>query len=783
MKTIFTLLITLLISIGGFAQQSYSKVKIDISQQGLQGLSDAGIDIASGWLKKGSFFETDLSALELEAVEQAGYPVKVLIEDVSAFYAERAQNDVYSLTRNTNEEWPTPKYWELGSMGGFYTLDEVMAEMDEMHSLYPNLISERAAISTTTLTHDGRMQYWVRLSDNPDVNEDEPEILYTGVHHAREPMSVQQMIWYMWHLLENYDTDPDIQALVNNTEMYFVPVVNPDGYEYNHQTNPNGGGMWRKNRRNNGGSYGVDPNRNYSYKWGLDNEGSSPNPSDETYRGPSAFSEPCTQNMRDFSNDHEFKLAMNYHSYSNLLLYSWGYTTDTSPDNTQFHDYAVLMTKENHYTLGPASTTIYPTNGDANDWMYGEQETKDKIFAYTPEVGGNNDGFWPSTSRIVPLCQNQMWQNITAARLVGKYAKVTDESPLVLEETSGYLKYSIKRLGITDCDTFTVSIQSLSDLLTVGGANLHLNMALMQSDEDSISYQLAFDIESGTSIKYLLTVNNGEYTMSDTITKIYGTEVTIFDDDCEDMDNWSSSKWNTTVNDYYSPIASITDSPDGNYSPNQSNSITLDTTIDLSNATLSFLHFWAKWDIEAGYDYVQVFAKNVNGGIWTPLSGKYTHPGSSNQDEGEPVYDGVQDDWVKEEISLADFANDTISLRFKLISDQYVEGDGYYFDDLTVSVISSTTMIKNQEDPQEIYVSKVYPNPANEQISIAYNLNEIAQHASYQLLSVTGAVVKSGVTSSNNGILNIDISRLQPGVYFLKMNTGNWMLTRKFMVR
>ena len=382
MKTLITLFLFVFISFEILAQQPYSKVSIDIGQKGLQGLSKAGIDITSGWLKKGSLFETDLSKSEISTVKQAGYPVKILIENVSEYYANRAQNESCTVTRNTNEEWPTPQHWELGSMGGFYTLDEVMAELDEMHSLYPNLISERAPISTTNLTHDGRMQYWVRLSDNPDVHEEEPEILYTGLHHAREPMSVQQMIWYMWHLLENYDTDADIQALVNNTEMYFVPVVNVDGYEYNHQTDPNGGGMWRKNRRNNGdGSYGVDPNRNYGFKWGLDNEGSSPVSSDNTYRGPEPFSEPCTQNMRDFSNDHDFKLAINYHSYSNLLLYSWGYTSDPSPDNELFHEYAKLMTKENHYTYGPASTTIYPTNGDANDWMYGEQETKDKILA------------------------------------------------------------------------------------------------------------------------------------------------------------------------------------------------------------------------------------------------------------------------------------------------------------------------------------------------------------------------------------------------------------------
>ena len=138
----------------------------------------------------------------------------------------------------------------------------------------------------------------------------------------------------MWYLLENYETDEEIQRIVDHTELYFVPVINPDGYAYNESTNPNGGGMWRKNRRNNGnGSYGVDLNRNYGYFWGLNDEGSSPYPRKNTYRGPEAFSEPAIQNMRDFCNEHEFRIALNYHSYSNLLFSPWGYTSTPPPDN------------------------------------------------------------------------------------------------------------------------------------------------------------------------------------------------------------------------------------------------------------------------------------------------------------------------------------------------------------------------------------------------------------------------------------------------------------------
>jgi len=112
-------------------------------------------------------------------------------------------------------------------------------------------------------------------------------------------------IYYMWYLLENYASNDEIKYLVDETEMYFVPLLNPDGYIYNQTTDPNGGGMWRKNRRpNSDGTFGVDLNRNYSHGWGT--TGISWNTSDDTYPGTSAFSEPETQAMKVFCEQHDF---------------------------------------------------------------------------------------------------------------------------------------------------------------------------------------------------------------------------------------------------------------------------------------------------------------------------------------------------------------------------------------------------------------------------------------------------------------------------------------------
>lgn len=754
------------------AQQTYSKVQIMLNNTSVEQIARLGIDIGEGEYRRGVYFTTDLSQTVIDKLSEAGLKYKILIQDVGNYYALRAANEMpSSINRDINDQWPVPENWEFGSMGGFYTLDEVMAELDSMSILYPNLISPRYIVSEDTLTHDGRLMYWLRLSDNPEIDEDEPEVLYTGVHHAREPMSVQQMIFYMWHLLENYATDPDIQILVDNTEMYFVPVVNPDGYEWNHVTYPMGGGMWRKNRRDNGGGiYGVDPNRNYGYKWGYDNSGSSPYPEDATYRGPSAFSEPEIKNIRDFTYEHEFKIALNYHSYSNLLLYPWGWTEDVCPDNETFHDFAVLMTEENGYTIGPASTTIYPTNGDSNDWMYGEQDNKEKIYAYVPEVGNSNDGFWPSTNRIIPLCQENMHQNITAAQLVGKYADVNETSELITGLIDGQIYYDIKRLGLTDAEEFIVSLSPLDDIIIgIGEDDVFQNMDLLQMETDSISYTLDGDIENGSSFRFLLSVDNGLFTITDTIEKIFGTTVVIFNDKGENIDNWTSAKWDVTPEDYHSSSSSITDSKYQDYQNYQNNAITMDTSINLSEVSMAFVEFWAKWEIEPAYDYVQILIKKESEPNWNALSGMFTKMGGNNYlNSNEPYYDGFSD-WVKEEIDISDYTGEKIILRFKLVTDNYEVEDGFYFDDFVVSVISTATSI-NEDPANSIFISNAYPNPGSNKFSISYNTGMGNKTANLQLFNSFGSLVMNQSFTNSKGLLTFDIGNLPDGIYYYNLS-------------
>ena len=351
MKHIFLFFLLFLTSLQIYPQSMrWSEVRIHTDRQGMEQLARSGLAVEEGTHGKDGTWTTILSQDELKLVQQAGFQTEILQEDVSKLIADRNQRmkgqvdyinshkDEFKSTTVSN--YTVPQHFRLGSMGGFLTLQEVLTQLDSMRFFYPNLISVKAAAGNNT-TVQGRTIYYVRISNSPNQATNKPKVFYNALTHAREPMGMQQLIFYMWYLLENYDKSDEIKYLVDNLQLYFIPVVNADGYEFNRAGFPIGGGMWRKNRQDNGGGeYGVDLNRNFGYKWGYDNTGSSPDPASETFRGTGPFSEPETQIVRDFCTTNVFSLSQNFHTSSDYTLYPWCWQTVLTPDSTLQQTYA-----------------------------------------------------------------------------------------------------------------------------------------------------------------------------------------------------------------------------------------------------------------------------------------------------------------------------------------------------------------------------------------------------------------------------------------------------------
>ena len=194
------------------------------------------------------------------------------------------------------------------------------------------------------------------------------EVYYDAIHHAREPLSMEAMILFMDELLSGYGVDPEATYIVDNRELYFVPCVNPDGYEYNFQTNPGGGGLWRKNRRDNGdGTVGVDLNRNYSTGWDAPNGGNSTDTSSSTYRGTAPFSEPETAAVEAFVASRDFVQVFSIHTYTDILLRPWSYQLG-DPDNvSEYELVGDALTAENGNAHGGTAEVLYIAAGSALD--------------------------------------------------------------------------------------------------------------------------------------------------------------------------------------------------------------------------------------------------------------------------------------------------------------------------------------------------------------------------------------------------------------------------------
>jgi len=402
--------------------------------------------------RNGKGYTGEFSESEKDILIANADQVKILISDMRSYYKKRAEDDSKKTKKKRNGG--VPANFHGGSMGGFMTLDEAMQNLDSMVILFPGLVKPKQAIGTTL---EGRSIYVYKISDNPVINEtQEHKVLYTALHHAREPQSLAQLVYYMWYLLENYNTsDSVVKHLVDDRELFFIPVLNPDGYAYNELTDPAGGGMWRKNRQvNSGGSRGVDLNRNYGHQFGYDNTGSSPTGSSETFRGTNAFSEFETQAVRDLCTATKFMLIMNYHSYGNWLLYPWGYLNLTTPDNAVFNELASRFTVDNGFISGNCFQTLgYISNGSSDDWHYGEQTLKPKAFAFTPEVGSSTDGFWPIPSQIIPLSQENLTQNIMSSWMAGPYIEQSRLMPYEYSSAAVLMNYKFDNYGLDTCLT------------------------------------------------------------------------------------------------------------------------------------------------------------------------------------------------------------------------------------------------------------------------------------------------------------------------------------------
>ncbi len=666
--------------------------------------------------------------------------------------------------------------------GPYYTYAEMTQLLDQLHDQYPTLTSPKISLGQSW---EGRDIWAMRISAVPE-GEPAPTVLLDGVHHAREPIGCNIIVDFARYLLERYGSDPEVTWLLDHWVLWILPVLNPDGYTYNET--PQSGGWWRKNKRdnNNNGTFeedydGVDPNRNYAYQWGYDNTGSSPDPGSQVYRGPAPFSEPENQAIRWLVDSIQPVIVLNYHSYSNLLLYPWGYDEYYTPDQPIFEAMAEYMTAASGYEPATPWEVLYTANGVAIDWMYGEQTEKPKILAFTPEVG---EQFWqPDEATIQEQFNENLPMNLYVLKAAGPYAEQTD---LQISDQNGDARLDpgdtarvvVTLKNLSPAGSLNDVVATLIPVLPPGFAQVLVDSAVFgtlaplpspgaQNADHPYLVALSPTVPEGTALPFRLRISAGQdFVREVPLVLQVGEPVVIFFDSLNSLDHWTvegtgATSWGLTGASYHSAPTSAADSPYGDYANDVSTALVLAQPLDLTAAMAAYLTFWHKYDIETGYDngYVQV---STDGTQWTTLR----------------TYTGHENTWQPETLDLTGYVGDSVWIRFLFTSDYSVTYDGWYVDDVAVLASLSPEAVQ-EEGPQTTPAVRLQMNGRALRFQVLHR-----GPVDLALFDVAGrriARLYHGTPGAGRWVQVALPGSLRPGVYLARLRTPEGTTTLRFV--
>lgn len=562
--------------------------------------------------------------------------------------------------------------------------DEIVAFINDLAAARPDLCAPPFSIGQSI---EGR-DIWVLKISGADTGFTKPAVFYHGLQHCREWITGAMVLFLADHLVNNYDSDPAIQNLVDSVDFYLTPCMNPDGYVYTWP--PNDVRLWRKNRRDNGdGTFGVDLNRNWAYGWG--GGGSSGDTSSLTYRGPAPFSEPETQAMSNFISSLPNIVAhMDYHSYSQLILWPFGNEciAPPEPDATTFSTVGNTMQSliqavhGEFYQPGPICLTLYQASGGSVDWTYAAEG----CLAYTIELRPDsaNPGFELPPSQILPTCE----ENLPAILHLSEWAAAQMDTRLSLP--NGLPTAMTPAVA----ESIDIVAFSFGESLLTGSPTLHYRydggtfqtapLALINGD----LYQATLpEASCGDTPEYYFSAEgsaSGVVTLpasapSELFTAQVGELVDVYATDFEVAAGWTTDTTNNPssgfwqpgvpVNDAgweYDPMSDadgsgqcyLTQNETGNTDVDGGGVILISPTLDLSdgNIAIRYDYYLRLTDTAGGVDRLLVeISGNDGAGPWTEIARHDTDGGLS---------------WRSHTISQADLnaagvtLNSTMKLRF-----------------------------------------------------------------------------------------------------------------------
>jgi len=657
---------------------------------------------------------------EIEILKTTGLAFKILIEDLSAHHKKRILKEMQDPAIQKKMKTSTVGF-TLGSHAGYYLPVEMNNKLDEIANDYPNIAAQKISIGTT---YEGRNIYMLKISDNPNTDEaaTEPAVYYDAMQHAREPLSMMTTLYYMFWLVENYGIDAEATHIINNRELFFVPMVNVDGYTHNIATNPSGGGLWRKNRTPNSGSgcVGTDLNRNYDSDWSL--VGTSTNPCSDVFHGAGPFSEPETAVVRDFLATINPAIAFTSHSASEIYLESgW----DATRNQEQFYaDYSLDICEEHDFAYGQGEDILYGASGTASRYL-----NQVGAIAWTPEIGSD---FWEPASEIENYAQKHLSPFKYVASVAGdhpdiKQVTINNGGDLLPGQTYNLAVEIFNKGKTLSANNVSAQVLNVSSNVSIAnGTTTVASVAARQSiwaTTNPISISISSNANAGDIIEVELSLMaNGIEYERETQRWIVGTQNIIFAQDGSNrLQGFTQSgnfiPWDTTFVMKRSGDECITDSRLQAAENGVTTTLTKIAPIDLSQAENPFLEFWIAWGMsnssarsaDSPYDDNVQLQLRLNGGTWNPIATNNT-----NNFNGQPEFT-LNNSWAKQTVDLSPYIGSTVQFQFVLDASYQRRPDGVFIDDFSIvdysscgtaitfgsfpTIISSTTPINLSASP------------------------------------------------------------------------------------
>ena len=660
-------------------------------------------------------------------------------------------------------------------LNGYRSYSDVMDEISDLATAHPGLlrtvdlgISWGKYYAQMGYTNYNNYQHdivAVMLSDNADVDEDEPAFYFVGAHHAREPISTEVVMTILHDLVENYGTDPEITEMVDSSEIWFIPIINPDGHKIViDQTFTS----WRKNIRDNNDNQiinlnpsvdGVDLNRNYGHEWGY--MSATDDMESYTYHGLGPFTELEIIAFRDFLPQRQFLAGISYHSYGELVLHPYGYMSGIyAPDSQELAALGTAMANSivvggHTYTPSPA-WQLYPASGSTDDYVYGNHG----IFGYTIELATQ---FIPSAS-MVPVITAA---NIPAAKILLNRKNHSALTGKVLDAVSGEpINAYVHVVGLDDSPVYRAPYRANENfgsywrLLSPGDYTVRYYLHGYEEQErvvtitaDSVTVE---DVElnpsdmidllimlrdnfgspiSGTCIDFLNTdlpsicfspegtifipdFSTGTYRIRilkegfeplDLFVPIYSEVLSLrmqaiptFFDGFEGM----PGAWTYTNGWGICPSQAHTGTKSSSDNPNGNNyqsvaTARCDFPVDLTNATSASVQFWVKHSNPLTNGYIYF---EVSGDDITTTAIDY--------------YSGTSD-WVCKTYSLNAYLGKVINFKFGRTVGSFPSQSLFYFDDFRIFVNSGSSVPNEDETSPHAGINiSAYPNPFKNEIKI-----------------------------------------------------------------